>query len=390
MKKLTYLLVVLLAFSCSGGPQKFKISGTIQQASDQVLILEELSMSDRAVVDSAILSKTGEFKLTGKLSGPAFFALRLKNQPEDVITLVVYPDDRIKVYSAAGKMASSYTVSGSNDSELIRQLQEKVSQSLAKINDLGKIYQDSINSPNIMRVRNYLDSLYTQIETEHHDFTASLIKNNPASMASLMAIYQQLTPRIPVIKWPQDSALIVEVEKELMSKYPQSEPVQVLSKQLQEFRDRERALASRVKFEIGMVAPDFSLPDVNGQLISLASLKGKYVLLDFWASWCAPCVAENPNLVKAYTRYAAKGFEILQVSLDKDRDSWLNQIKKDRLNWKHVSDLKFWDSPIVKLYGINSIPFNLLLDKEGKVIAKDLRGEELEKELAKVLVSPKL
>jgi peroxiredoxin len=136
---------------------------------------------------------------------------------------------------------------------------------------------------------------------------------------------------------------------------------------------------------VGKEAPDFELPDVNGKMMSLKSLRGKFVLVDFWASWCKPCRNENPNVVSAYQQFKDKNFTILGVSLDKEKEGWVKAIADDQLTWSHVSDLKFWDSKVVPLYGIEGIPFNVLLDPEGKVIAKDLRGSELHAKLNEVL-----
>ena len=136
---------------------------------------------------------------------------------------------------------------------------------------------------------------------------------------------------------------------------------------------------------VGKEAPLFEMPDVNGRTISLASLRGKYVLVDFWASWCKPCRMENPNVVAAYQQFKDKNFTVLGVSLDKNKEAWLNAIKEDGLAWAHVSDLKQWQSSVVPLYQIEGIPFNVLLDPQGKVIAKGLRGEDLLTQLAAIL-----
>lgn len=139
------------------------------------------------------------------------------------------------------------------------------------------------------------------------------------------------------------------------------------------------------KVEIGQPAVDFTLNTPEGKPLMLSSLYGKYILIDFWASWCNPCRQENPNVVKAYKKYKAKGFDILGVSLDKDKTKWEGAIKSDKLTWHHVSDLKGWDNEVAKLYGIRSIPSNVLLDKKGVIIAKNLRGEKLEEKLKELL-----
>jgi peroxiredoxin len=131
--------------------------------------------------------------------------------------------------------------------------------------------------------------------------------------------------------------------------------------------------------------PNFTQNDVNGKPVSLASFKGKYVLVDFWASWCGPCRAENPNVVKAYNEFKTKKFTILSVSLDNSKEKWLEAIKKDGLTWTHVSDLKYWKNEVAVQFGIESIPASFILDPTGKIIARDLRGSDLSTFLSKTL-----
>ena len=154
------------------------------------------------------------------------------------------------------------------------------------------------------------------------------------------------------------------------------------SKYAQELHQKVERLA---KTAIGSTAPDIVLQDPFGKTVSLSSLRGKVVLVDFWASWCKPCREESPNVVAAYNRYRSKGFEVFSVSLDDNKDAWQKAINDDKLLWTHVSDLMKWNSSVVSLYNIDAIPFTLLIDGEGKILAKNLRGEALGKKLSELL-----
>ena len=138
------------------------------------------------------------------------------------------------------------------------------------------------------------------------------------------------------------------------------------------------------KLAIGEIAPDIRLPNPDGEMVSLSSLRGNYVLVDFWAKWCRPCRMENPNVVRMYNKFNDRGFEVFGVSLDRNRQDWLQAIEQDGLNWTQVSDLKYWQSDAAKLYNISAIPFALLLDPEGRIIGKNLRGKQLENKLEEI------
>jgi peroxiredoxin len=193
------------------------------------------------------------------------------------------------------------------------------------------------------------------------------LEQNTSMYSSLMAI-QALEP-------DKYSDIYKAVDAGLTKKYPNDKNVRM-------FHDLVKSMMATM---IGQDAPDISLPSVNGEELSLSSLKGKVVLIDFWASWCGPCRKEMPNVVKAYAKFKDKGFEIFGVSLDQDKARWEEAIAKDGITWPQVSDLKQWSSSVVRLYNIQGIPYTVLIDRQGKILAKNLRGPELESKLLEVL-----
>jgi thiol-disulfide isomerase/thioredoxin len=245
----------------------------------------------------------------------------------------------------------------------------------------------NIESPDLPLVMDRLDSLAQTYLNDINSFTKSYIDENISSLVSLVALWAQVAPGEYILHPEKDLKYFMKVDSALSILYPDYEPVKSLHEQVTELASNLISQgASSPGSPADAFAPEIALPDPNGDTIRLSSTRGSVVLLDFWAAWCGPCRMENPNLVKAYEKYHRKGFDIFQVSLDKTRDAWLKGIEDDKLGkWTHVSDLKYWNSSVVQQYGIESIPSNLLLDKEGRIIASNLRGAALEQKLAELL-----
>jgi len=385
IRKIFYFILLSLSiYSCSSRSGKFTVEGTLDNASGKTVYLKELTTNKGLLpIDSVQPGEKGHFELHGITDMPRFYSLN--TSPKNYITLLVKPGDDIHITADADNFQDGYKVKGSNESELIRRVVEKQNAAIDRINKLGQVYRDSVDSPNILEIKKELDSTYRQIIKEHKEFTINFINEHPASFASLMALYQRIAPRSYVLNPQSDFKYFSKVDSNLIALYPKSEAVKSLHDYVTDVREQMNN-QSKIKksLDIGSVAPEISLPDPHGDTLSLSSLRGKYVLLDFWASWCSPCRHENPNLVANYKKYHDKGFEIFQVSLDKSKESWEKAIQDDHLDWYHVSDLNYWNSVVVPLYNIQGIPANFLLDKDGKIIAKNLRGDELGKKLAQL------
>jgi thiol-disulfide isomerase/thioredoxin len=225
-----------------------------------------------------------------------------------------------------------------------------------------------MDSIKIDSMSNELEKPYMALVEEHNKFLQNFVEKNTTSFAALAAI-QQLPPE-------EFLQTYIKLDEGLFGKYPNSSYINAF----------HEGVSGQKKLGIGTPAPEIIMNTPDGKPLALSSLKGKVVLVDFWASWCGPCRAENPTVVKAYNKYKSKGFDIYSVSLDKDLDKWKEAIKKDNLTWSnHVCDFKFWQSPIVALYNFDGIPYNVLIDKDGNILAKSLRGEDLEKKLEEVL-----
>jgi len=383
LKRIIFIpFFLFILFSCKSNSEGYIIKGTITNAGNKTLFLDKVLLNKIETIDSLKIDDKGDFKFSGKLNEPGIFILRFSNN--NYLYLIADTTDKIVITADGANLMSSYTVKGSENSKMLKELSIHNLESIRKIDSLRAIFKNNEANAKFDSVKKSLDLSFNQIFTEEKLFLTSFINKNKCSFASFMALYQQLGPRNYVFNINNDFKYFDLVDSCLLIKYPNSTFINSLHTQVTQIKNEMIAKANSKNYNIGDLATEISLPAPDGNIINLSSLKGKYVLLDFWASWCKPCRAENPTLVSNYDKYHSKGFEIYSVSLDQDKQQWINAIKTDKLSWIHVSDLKFWNSPVALQYNIQAIPANLLLDKEGKIIGKNLRGNALSSKLAEI------
>ncbi|HKK42978.1 MAG TPA: TlpA disulfide reductase family protein [Bacteroidales bacterium] len=381
-KILFYLFAALVFTGCKNNT--FLITGTLTNpVNGEYIFLDQLKSNELTTVDSVKVSNDGKFSFRGETKIPAFYLVKFNDN--NFLTMLVEPGDKIILKAKHDSLNFPVSVEGSEGTEQMAEYNRTMSKTINKLRALNDIYMKNSDNPNLSAVMDSLDNLAQGYLEEINGYTKNYIDKNLGSLVSLVALYQQVAPSVYVLNPEKDIKYFEKVDSSLYSQYPDYDPVATLHEQVKQFKSDTPGEATPGEAGIGAEAPEISLPDPEGDTIKLSSTRGSVVLLDFWASWCNPCRRENPNLVKAYNLYHKKGFQIFQVSLDKTKEAWLDGIKFDQLGkWIHVSDLKYWNSVVVPLYKIESIPCNYLLDKNGRIIASNLRGEQLQNKLAEI------
>ena len=371
-KILISLSVILLLSFCDGNKKNssFQLKGTLSDSKAETLYLEKLGSAKQVIIDSVILDENGNFEFTNYTPKIGFY--RIKTNDKNFAMLVLDSADKVTITGSVKDLGNTFKVEGSSETTIFIEYNNLSKSRDIKLDSLNKAFQllmetNKMDSKRMDSLSAIFEAPYNSIINQSNILMVDKISKNTNMYSSIMAI-QALDP-------DKYSDLYKSLDAGLSKKFPNDKNVIMFHEVV------ERMLSTN----IGQFAPEISLPSPDGKEIALSSLKGKLVLIDFWASWCGPCRKEMPNVVKIYSKFKNKGFEIYGVSLDQDKEKWMEAITKDGINWPQVSDLKYWDNVAARIYNVQGIPYTVLIDKDGKIIAKNLRGQELEKKIAEVL-----
>ena len=381
-KQIVFVLMAVAAITAcnnSGNGTNFTISGKLEHATAKNVFLEQVPFdnTEPKVVDSVPLKSDGNYSLKAVAKEQGLFIVTLDHQPA---FFFINDNDDIKISANLATNFREPYVSGSDATKsvysFLNGFRSKDSALAVLYNDMQKVY-------NINPTDSTLIVMQAQGAQMAND-TKEYVKKFILSTKSPAAAYYALT--VAGSRSVLDITELDSITRTSSERFKEHAGLAVFKSLLaQELAQKAEPEADAAYPLLNQQAPDLTMNDANGKPVSISSFKGKYVLVDFWASWCGPCRKENPNVVAAYNKYKGKNFTILGVSLDDDKAAWLDAVKKDSLAWNHISDLKRWESAAIPAYQFNAIPFNVLIDPNGKIIASSLRAEELDKKLAEVL-----
>lgn len=369
--------VVVSSCNATGDPNNFTVSGKITHAPSQNIFLEQIVYDNAApkVVDSGKLAPDGSYKLKGTTKEQNLYLLTIDHRP---VSILINDNDDIRLSADLNSNFSSPYISNSDATKslytFLNRFRSSDSSLAAIYGAMDTLSRQNPNDSNIVVLQSKGAQELQSLNAYMKDFI-----NKSSSPAAIYYVLSVAASKNAIAIQELDSLATQAANR--FKDHSGLTAMKTAIAQAKTSANNPNEGASWVDKQ----APNLTMNDVNGKPVSISNFKGKYVLVDFWASWCGPCRQENPNVVEAYNKYKNKNFTILGVSLDQDKDSWIQAIKNDKLAWTQMSDLKQWESAAVSTYQIQGIPFNVLIDPTGKVIAQELRGPALDQKLEEVL-----
>jgi len=371
MEKALILIAALMIFTqCQtaegdGGKDHdgYVISGTIVNATASQIFLEEVSGSRPVIIDTATIGEDGSYQMKGYLNQPGLYRVKFDAQR---FVLMLLHDEKVTLDVDVNNLGS-YIIKGASYGNAMKLLMGKVNYTQKQIASMQAQFRQVQKSPNGQQQAKVLEQEYSSLMMSYTGYLKGFIDTVQNPMMGVFAA--------GMLDAKQDSKYLKGYASKISS----------LSSTNPFVANFVSRINSYVNIEIGQVVPDISMPTPQGNIISLSDLRGKVVLIDFWAAWCRPCRMANPHLVQVYQKYKDKGFEVFSVSLDKTKARWVQAIAQDNLTWDyHVSDLKYWQSEAAQLYNVSSIPATFLIDADGKLIAQNIRGLQIEQKLDEI------
>jgi thiol-disulfide isomerase/thioredoxin len=367
-KKLTVSFLLLFTVICSlftshdsfaQNKTNLTIKGKINNNIYKTIFIDKFS-NEPAKIDSAAIVNNA-FELNVSIPETGFFTLRLAD--DKTMIFIFSPGEKVDVTFDAANFQLPMILSGSPQSAQVFDLTQKIAQCQLWQDSLNQVYEHNKTNPKLDSIVLGLRVSFDKFADRQIKLIVDFLNNNLTSLGGMLFINR--------LNMNDYAASFIRYDSALIKTYPNNGLV----------RDFHAQVTRNLSLSVGQVAPDIKEKDTTGKEVPLSSLRGKVVLIDFWASWCGPCRHENPHMVKLYNEYHNKGFEIYGFSLDKNKDAWLNAIRRDKLFWTQVSDLQYWNSGVAQLYNVSSIPYTVLLDRKGKIIAKGIMGQEIDNRL---------